>query len=261
METRINNLLNTKKNILSIYFTAGFPALMDTVSIIDKLSSCGVDMIEIGVPFSDPIADGPVIQQSNTKAIENGMTLQILFEQLKGIREKVQIPLILMSSINPIMQFGFEEFCHHCKQIDIDGLIIPDLPLEEYCMNYKNNAARYNLHNIFLITPSTSEDRTRLIDDQSNSFIYMVSSQSTTGKTVNFENDFLQFSNRVKAINLKHPCITGFGIHDRKSFEIVCQNSNGGIIGSAFVRAVGAGVDLESSIEKFMKQFDEKLSN
>ncbi|WP_422358734.1 tryptophan synthase subunit alpha [Reichenbachiella sp.] len=256
MGNRINNLLNIKDNILSIYFTAGYPGLGDTVEVIEELVDNGVDLLEIGVPFSDPVADGPTIQHSNTVAIENGMTVKLLFEQLKDIRKSVDIPLIMMSSLNPIVQYGFENFCKKCKEIDVDGLIIPDLPVEEYIDNYKVIVEENGLRNIILVTPASTDERIRLVDENTDGFIYMVSSSSTTGENKNFTSDFESFAGRLKSMNLKNPLITGFGIKDKNSFNQVCQFSKGGIIGSAFVKAIGETQDIKSNIEKFMNQFN-----
>ena len=252
---RINRLLSEKDNILSIYFTAGYPGLDDTRVIIESLEQEGADLIEIGVPFSDPVADGPTIQNSNTKALENGMSVELLFSQLEDIRPKVSLPLIMMSSLNPIIQFGFERFCQRCKEVDVDGLIIPDLPVEEYIDEYQETVEKYELRNIILITPASTDDRIGLIDECTNAFIYMVSSSATTGINKNFQSDFESFANRLKSMNLKNPLITGFGIHDRKSFEQVCAFSRGGIIGSAFVKAVSGTGNVGTEIGTFMKQF------
>jgi tryptophan synthase alpha chain len=252
---RINELLSEKEKILSIYFTAGYPGLNDSELVIKKLENCGADLIEIGVPFSDPIADGPTIQHSNTIALENGMSVQLLFEQLKGIRKEVKTPLIMMSSLNPILQFGFKKFCKKCREIDIDGFIIPDLPVEEYVEEYKEIVERYDLQNIILITPASTDQRIRMIDENTDAFIYMVSSSATTGTNNNFSTDFSDFANRLSEMKLKNPLITGFGIHDRNSFNQVCEFSKGGIIGSAFVKAIGERGDLSDLIEKFMSQF------
>lgn len=255
MENRINNLLKTKDNILSIYFTAGYPGLNDTVSIIKQLERDGADMLEIGVPFSDPVADGPIIQQSNTVAIENGMTVKLLFEQLKDIRKEVSLPLIMMSSLNPILQYGFEKFCLKCKEIDVDGLIIPDLPVEEYIENYKSIVEANALRNIILVTPASTDGRIQKVDENTDGFIYMVSSSATTGMNNNFTSDFESFANRLSKMKLKNPLITGFGIKDKKSFDQVCKFSKGGIIGSAFVKAVAETSEVSENIKKFMNQF------
>ncbi|MEP4091028.1 tryptophan synthase subunit alpha [Reichenbachiella sp.] len=255
MENRINNLIKIKDNILSIYFTAGYPQLNDTVNVIKKLEENGADLIEIGVPFSDPVADGPTIQYSNTVAIENGMTVKLLFEQLKNIREAVDIPLIMMSSLNPIVQYGFENFCKKCKEIGVDGLIIPDLPIEEYIENYKEMVEASGLRNIILVTPASTDERVRLVDEHTDGFIYMVSSSSTTGENKNFATDFEDFADRLLAMKLKNPLITGFGIKDKNSFDQVCKFSKGGIIGSAFVKSLAETKDIGENITKFMDQF------
>lgn len=255
MENRINNLLKNKKNILSIYFTAGYPKLNDTVNVIKQLVNNGADLLEIGVPFSDPVADGPTIQHSNAKAIENGMTVKLLFDQLEDIRKEVQVPLIMMSSLNPILQYGFENFCKKCEEIDVDGLIIPDLPVEEYIGNYKSVVEANGLRNIILVTPASTDERIRLVDENTNGFIYMVSSSSTTGENKNFTDDFEAFAHRLSEMNLKNPLITGFGIKDKKSFDQVCKFSKGGIIGSAFVKVVAETPDVEKNIKNFMMRF------
>ncbi|UXX78913.1 tryptophan synthase subunit alpha [Reichenbachiella carrageenanivorans] len=256
MENRINNLLEKKDNLLSIYFTAGYPNLNDTTDIIKKVVDSGADLLEIGVPFSDPVADGPTIQHSNTVAIENGMTVKLLFEQLKDIRKSVDVPLIMMSSLNPIMQYGFENFCKKCKEIDVDGLIIPDLPVEEYIEHYKSMVEENGLRNIILVTPASTDERIRLVDENTDGFIYMVSSSSTTGENKKFTSDFEHFAKRLEAMSLRNFLITGFGIKDKMSFDQVCRYSKGGIIGSAFVKAIAASDDVMTNIEKFMKQFN-----
>ena len=233
---RINQKLQENKKLLSIYFTAGFPLLNDTVSIIEDLEKNGVDMIEIGLPFSDPLADGPTIQASSTKALKNGMTTEILFQQLKDIRKTVSIPLIIMGYFNPMMQFGVEEFCKKCAEIGIDGLIIPDLPVKEYNDNFKAIFEKYNLVNVFLITPQTSEERIRFIDEISNGFIYMVSSASVTGAQNTFGNTQNQYFERIASMNLKSPQIVGFGISNAETFSQATKYAKGAIIGSAFVK-------------------------
>lgn len=233
---RINQKLAENKKILSIYFTAGFPELTDTKKIIENLEDSGVDMIEIGLPFSDPLADGPTIQESSTRALKNGMTTEILFEQLKGIRASVQIPLIIMGYFNPILQYGIENFCAKCAEIGIDGLIIPDLPIDVYDEQYKAVLERYNLINVFLITPQTSEERIRFIDKISDGFIYMVSSASVTGAKNTFGKEQTDYFQRIQKMNLKTPQIVGFGISNQETFEAATQYAKGAIIGSAFVR-------------------------
>lgn len=232
---RIQSKLNTNQNLLSIYFTAGFPKLDDTVSIIKNLEKSGVDMIEIGLPFSDPLADGPTIQHSSTLALQNGMSTKVLFDQLKDIRQTVEIPLLIMGYFNPILQYGVEEFCEKCTEIGIDGVIIPDLPVEFYVENYQVIFDKYGIANVFLITPQTSDERIRYIDGISNGFIYMVSSAGTTGAKNSFDEEQIAYFKRIQEMNLKTPKIIGFGISNRKSFETANQYANGAIIGSAFV--------------------------
>lgn len=237
---RINTKLQENKKLLSIYFTAGFPNLNDTVSIIKELEKKGVDMIEIGLPFSDPLADGPTIQESSTKAIENGMTTSLLFEQLKDIRKTVQIPLIIMGYFNPMMQFGIEKFCQKCASVGIDGLIIPDLPLHVFETEYKAIFEKYGLKNIFLITPQTTNERIQQIDEISDSFIYMVSSAAVTGSQSGFGSEQLDYFKRISDLKLKNPQIVGFGIKDNQTFLEATKYQNGAIIGSAFIKFIAS---------------------
>lgn len=255
MKNRINQLFEKKtENILSVYFTAGFPHLNNTVQIIQELEKNGVDLIEIGIPFSDPTADGPTIQHSSELALKNGMSLKLLFEQLKDIRKSVEIPLILMGYFNPVLQFGIERFCKKCKETGIDGTILPDLPLDEFEENYKEIFRRNNLHNILLITPQTSEKRIRKIDEASNGFIYMVSSSSTTGAGKKVEDFHQDYFERMKQMNLKNPRLIGFGISDSSTFRNACKYANGAIIGSAFVKSIDKELTLEKSISFFVHQ-------
>ena len=237
---RINTKLQENKKLLSIYFTAGFPNLNDTVSIIKELEKNGVDMIEIGLPFSDPLADGPTIQESSTIAIENGMTTSLLFEQLKDIRKTVQIPLIIMGYFNPMMQFGIEKFCQKCASVGIDGLIIPDLPLHVYETEYKAIFEKYDLKNIFLITPQTTNERIQQIDEISDSFIYMVSSAAVTGSQSGFGSEQMDYFKRISDLKLKNPQIVGFGIKDNQTFLEATKYQNGAIIGSAFIKFIAS---------------------
>ena len=234
-----NSLGSREEKILSIYFTAGYPNLSDTVSIIEVLEQSGVDMIEIGMPFSDPLADGPTIQQSGTQALQNGMSTDVLFSQLQNIRETVNIPLILMGYFNPILQYGVEDFCRKCSEIGIDGLIIPDLPVDVYHKNYERIFKKYNLVNVFLITPQTSKKRVEFIDSISEGFIYMVSSASTTGAINNFGKEQEEYFSRIADMNLKTPQIVGFGISNKETFTQATKSTNGAIIGSAFVNFLG----------------------
>lgn len=233
---RIHQKLQEDKKLLSIYFSAGYPNLDDTVTIIQDLEKSGVDMIEIGLPFSDPLADGPTIQESSTQALHNGMTTKLLFEQLATIRQTVKIPLIIMGYFNPMLQYGVEEFCQKCADIGIDGLIIPDLPVDIYAENYKAIFEKYGLINVFLITPQTSEERIRFIDSVSNGFIYMVSSASVTGSQSGFGNTQEAYFKRISDMNLKNPQIVGFGINNRETFTQATQYAKGAIIGSAFIK-------------------------
>ncbi|WGD35173.1 tryptophan synthase subunit alpha [Olleya sp. YS] len=233
---RIQSKLQENKKLLSIYFSAGYPNLNDTVSIIQNLEKSGVDMIEIGLPFSDPLADGPTIQASSTEALKNGMTTQVLFDQLKDIRQTVSIPLIIMGYFNPILQYGVEAFCKTCQDIGIDGLIIPDLPLDVYNEQYKTTFETYGLINVFLITPQTSEKRIRFIDSISNGFIYMVSSASVTGSSSGFGDEQTNYFKRIADMKLENPQIVGFGISDNKTFTQATQYAKGAIIGSAFIK-------------------------
>ncbi|HLF52700.1 tryptophan synthase subunit alpha [Flavobacterium sp.] len=233
---RIQQKLQENKKILSIYFSAGYPYLNDTVEIIQDLEKSGVDMIEIGLPFSDPLADGPSIQASSTKALENGMTTKLLFEQLKDIRKTVQIPLLIMGYFNPILQFGVAAFCQKCAEIGIDGLIIPDLPAAIYEQEYKAIFEQNNLKNILLITPQTSANRIREIDKISNGFIYMVSSSSVTGSQSSFGENHENYFERIAKMNLKNPQIVGFGISNKETFLQALKHQKGAIIGSAFVK-------------------------
>ena len=250
---RIEKKLKEEKKILSVYFTAGFPRLDDTLKIISKLEKCDVDLIEVGIPFSDPLADGETIQRSSKKAIENGMTIHKLFSQLKHLRKTVKIPVILMGYLNPIMQFGIKKFCLKSKEIGIDGLIIPDLPVEIFLEEYFDLFSKINLFNIFLITPQTSEERIKLIDRNSKGFIYMVSSSSITGSKKNLEGASFKYFDKISKMNLNNPSIVGFGISNRETYEKVIEKSKGAIIGSAFINFIEQdGVD---NIGDFVKKF------
>jgi tryptophan synthase, alpha subunit len=233
---RIKQKLQEDKKILSIYFTAGYPSLNDTVKIIQDLEKSGVDLIEIGLPFSDPLADGPTIQASSTAALKNGMTTSLLFEQLKNIRKTVSIPLILMGYFNPVLQYGVEAFCQKCEEIGIDGLILPDLPLDVYQEEYEPIFKKHGLINVFLITPQTSDTRIKAIDDASEGFIYMVSSASTTGTKEGFGPEQAAYFERIAAMNLKNPQIVGFGISNTQTFLQATAQTKGAIIGSAFIK-------------------------
>ena len=248
---RIEKKLSENKKLLSIYFTAGYPQINDTILILKELEKNGVDMVEIGLPFSDPLADGPTIQASSTQALNNGMTTSLLFEQLEGIRDTVSIPLILMGYFNPVLQYGVEAFCKKCHEIGIDGLILPDLPLAEYQEHYKAIFDKYGLFNIFLITPQTSEERIREIDRASKGFIYMVSSASTTGAQQGFGNEQEDYFNRIASLSLSNPKIVGFGISNAETFKQATVHANGAIIGSAFIKMLAK--DGIGGVSNFLK--------
>ncbi|MFL2584270.1 MAG: tryptophan synthase subunit alpha [Flavobacteriaceae bacterium] len=250
--SRIQASLAQNKKLLSIYFTAGFPAIDDTVSILEQLQEAGVDMIELGLPFSDPLADGPTIQESSTKALHNGMTTDKLFDQLQGIRKTIDVPLIVMGYFNPMMQFGVERFCKRCQEVGIDGLIIPDLPVDVYHEKYQKLFQQYGLLNMFLITPQTPDDRIDYIDKVSEGFIYMVSSAATTGAQGSFGNEQEQYFKRIGAMNLKSKLLVGFGISNRETYDAAVAHSQGAIIGSAFIKHLEK--NGSNSVKKFIEQ-------
>jgi len=258
MDNLIISLFKRKdKNILSVYFTAGYPGLNDTGNIITALENSGADMVEIGIPFSDPVADGPVIQHSSEKALKNGMTMNLLFEQLKDIRKSVSIPLLLMGYINPVMQYGIENFCRKCRETGIDGTIIPDLPLDIYEQEYRQIFEENSVSNIFLITPQTPDERIRKIDAASTGFIYMVSSSSTTGVKGGVNEEQIAYFERIKAMNLRSKVLIGFGISDNASFIKACDYANGAIIGSAFINSLSADGNIETNIKGFIQNIIE----
>lgn len=234
---RITDLFKSKPGeLLSIYFTAGYPGLNDTLPVARALEEAGADMLEIGFPFSDPLADGPVIQHSSEVALKNGMSLKTLFSQLKRLREQVNIPVLLMGYLNPVMQYGMEKFCASCAECGIDGLILPDLPMAEYEASYQDLFRRHQLSNIFLVTPESSEDRIRKIDQLSEGFVYALSSSSTTGKQMNSTTLTQQYFERLRAMELRNPLMIGFGVSNHESFQKVVSCARGAIIGSAFIR-------------------------
>lgn len=255
MDSRIAKLFNRKKdNILSVFFTAGFPKFEDTIVIAQFLEAAGVDLIEIGIPFSDPIADGPVIQDSNKTALKNGMTLKKLLVQVVEIRKTVKLPIILMGYVNPVIQYGFEKFCKDASAAGVDGLIIPDLPLDEYQNEYRESVDAYGLKMIFLISPTTSEERIRKIDETSDGFIYAVSASSTTGARVGFSEDQVSYFKRLKRLQLKNSFLIGFGISNYESFKEVSQFGAGAIIGSAFITLLKESKNLEDDINGFVRK-------
>lgn len=252
MSNRIDQLFAGKKTgVLNIYCTAGFPELNDTLPVMQSLQQHGADMIELGMPFSDPLADGPVIQDSSTRAIKNGMSLKVLFEQLKDFRLKVHVPVLLMGYLNPVLLYGIENFCQKCAEVGVDGVILPDLPMDEYESEYRPVFEKYNLHLIFLVTPETSEERIRKIDSVSRGFVYAVSSSSTTGTDKNMGHQQTYFE-RLKSLQLKNPVLIGFGIKDKATFDAAAACSNGGIIGTAFIRAIENTTNLDTAIETFI---------
>lgn len=249
---KINKLFESKpKDILSVFFTAGYPQLDDTAAILSELERAGVDLVEIGMPFSDPIADGPTIQESSEEALKNGMSMKKLFQQLETV--ETEMPIILMGYINPVLQYGFEKFCEDAVRVGVSGLILPDLPMHEYETVYKGILQKYGLVNVFLITPQTSDERIRQIDKNSDSFIYMVSTASTTGARAQIEEDQIAYFNRINEMDLKNPRLIGFGISNKETFDNACKYSNGAIIGSAFIKALSAGNDVQESVSKFIK--------
>lgn len=252
---RLQNKLKSRKNILSIFFTAGYPKLDSTEEILVNLENNGVDIVEIGMPFSDPVADGETIQQSSKIALENGMSLNILFNQLKDIRKKVNIPLILMGYINPIYKYGFERFLEKCSATGIDGLIIPDLPLEIYETEYRHLFEKYGISNIFLICPETDKNRIRKIDSMTNTFIYVVSSSSITGNKSADTSQQNQYFQRIKDMNLESPYLIGFGVNNKEHFKNACQYANGAIIGSSFIKNLNSGnikTDTKSFVDNIL---------
>jgi tryptophan synthase alpha chain len=250
---RLNQLFqNKKESLLSIYFTAGYPNLSSTLDIAEAVEKAGADFIEIGFPYSDPLADGPVIQNSSLKALQNGMNLKFLFEQLKELRERVSIPVLLMGYVNPVLQYGVKNFCESCAEVGVDGVIVPDLPMVEYEEFYKDDFLNNNISNIFLVTPQTSDERIRKIDELSNAFIYLLSSSSTTGKNLTVSNEADAYFARIKAMNLKNPTMIGFGISDQKSFNKAAEYTRGAIVGSAFVKFLDSDNALER-IPEFIK--------
>jgi len=250
---RITHLFNTKKSdILSVYFTAGYPQLNDTVSILKEVQSKNIDLVEIGIPFSDPMADGPVIQEAANQALRNGMSLKKLFEQLKDVRTEIHIPLIFMGYLNPVMRYGFENFCRDCAAVGVDGMIIPDLPFADYMTEYKPIAEKYDLKIIMLITPETSEERIRLIDNNTDGFIYMVSSAATTGAQESFDEKKQAYFNRINKMGLKNPRLIGFGISNKATLDAAMANASGAIVGSKFVQLLHESQNPAVAVERLL---------
>lgn len=241
-----------KEKLLNVYFTAGFPKLNDTGRILKTLDKCDVDFVEIGMPFSDPIADGSTIQQSNQISLGNGITIGKIFDQLDEVKGQYSVPVILMGYMNPVLQYGVEKFCERCQKVGVSGLIIPDLPMYDYLRQYKAIFESHGLYNIFLISPQTSEERIRTIDENSNGFIYMVSSANITGAKSEISNEQEKYFNRINEMGLTNPRLIGFGISSHETFEKACQYARGAIIGSAFIKMLQSAEELEPAIEKFI---------
>ena len=259
---RIDQLFATKKkNILNVYCTAGYPALTSTTEVLAALQTYGADLIEIGMPYSDPLADGPVIQQSSMVALENGMTIATLFEQLENMRAKSPsfggvgeaIPIILMGYMNPVLQYGLEKFCKDAEAVGVDGIILPDLPMYEYETQYRQLFEKHNLHFIFLVTPETDEERIRKIDALSSGFIYAVSSSSTTGNSKPIEGQSAYFE-KLQGMQLKNPILVGFGIKDKATFQAACAHTNGAIIGSAYINELKQHSNIDAVTKEFLKK-------
>lgn len=249
---RIENMFTAKSNrVLNVYCTAGYPVLDSTLTVMKALQNNGADLIELGMPYSDPLADGPVIQASGSRALANGMTIAKLFEQLKDFRKEIHIPVILMGYMNPVLQYGFERFCADAKAVGIDGLILPDLPVYEYETEYGAIIRQYGLDFIFLVTPETSEDRIKKLDALSSGFLYAVSSSSTTGKDKNM-GDVSLYLQKLKSLNLKNPVLVGFGIKDKNTFNAACEHANGAIIGSAYINALSSSNDVAATTRQFL---------
>jgi len=250
--SRLKDLFTTKTNqVLNVYCTAGYPKLESTLEVMKALQENGADIIEIGIPYSDPLADGPIIQASSTKAIANGMTIKKLFEQLKNFRNTNSIPVILMGNMNPILQYGFEKFCSDASAVGVDGLILPDLPEYEFENEYGAIIKKYGLDFIFLVTPETSDKRIKKLDELSSGFLYAVSSSSTTGSNKDL-NDISTYLQRLKSMSLKNPIMVGFGIKDKLSFQIACQNADGAIIGSAYIQALEHDESVNAATKSFL---------
>lgn len=250
--SRLQELFKIKQQqVLNVYCTAGYPQLNSTLEIIQSLQNNGADIIELGMPYSDPLADGPVIQESGNVALENGMSIAVLFQQLKQVRNTATIPIILMGYMNPVLQYGFEKFCADAAAVGIDGLILPDLPEYEYETEFGAIIRKYALDFIFLITPETSEARIRKLDNLSTGFLYAVSSSATTGQDKDF-NSVEKYLERLQSMQLKNPVLVGFGIKDKETFNSACKYANGAIIGTAFIKALNNSADINQTIKVFL---------
>lgn len=250
--SRLSELFkNQNERVLNVYCTAGFPQLNSTLQVMESLQANGANIIELGMPYSDPLADGEVIQSSGNLALANGMTIDTLFEQLTNMRKAIHIPVVLMGYMNPILQYGFEAFCKKAKEVGVDGLILPDLPLYEFEHMYGKTIQDNNLDFVFLVTPETPEDRLRKLDSLSTGFLYAVSSSATTGKDKDFTQVAL-YLQKLQAMQLKNPVLVGFGIKDKETFNAVCAYSNGAIIGSAYINALSKGKDINETTAQFL---------
>jgi tryptophan synthase alpha chain len=251
--SRLSDLfIKQNKRVLNVYCTAGFPQLNSTLQVMESLQANGANIIELGMPYSDPLADGEVIQSSGNVALANGMTIDTLFEQLSTMRKSIHIPVILMGYMNPILQYGFESFCKKAKEVGVDGLILPDLPLYEFENIYGDTIKANDLDFVFLVTPETPEERLRKLDALSTGFLYAVSSSATTGKDKDFSK-VAEYLKKLQAMNLKNPVLVGFGIKDKETFNAVCAYSNGAIIGSAYINELAKAADIAQTTEKFLK--------
>ena len=249
----IQQLFRRKQDkVLNVYCTAGYPQLNSTIEVIKALQTNGADIIELGMPYSDPLADGPIIQQSSSLALANGMTIKTLFEQLKDLRKEITVPIVLMGYMNPVLQYGFEKFCADAVAVGIDGLILPDLPEHEFESEYGDIIKKHGLDFIFLVTPETSEARIKKLDELSTGFLYAVSSSSTTGRDKNMT-DVRTYLQKLKGMNLKNPVLVGFGIKDRSTFEAACANANGAIIGTAYIKALAEPGNVADITRKFLE--------
>ncbi|BFG69361.1 tryptophan synthase subunit alpha [Sediminibacterium sp. KACHI17] len=252
--SRIQALFGVKKErVLNVYCTAGYPELNSTMDVILSLERSGADLIELGMPYSDPLADGPIIQASSSQALQNGMSIEVLFDQLKALRSKTQIPLILMGYMNPVIQYGFQKFCDDAAAVGVDGLILPDLPEYEYETIYGDMIRKAGLDFIFLVTPETSFERIQKLDQLSSGFLYAVSSSATTGNEKDFD-QVTVYLQRLQAMQLRNPVLVGFGIKDKATFDAACQYANGAIIGSAYIKALAQPGDIQSLTTEFLKQ-------
>jgi len=249
---RLENTFKEQKNVLNIYLTAGYPSLNDTVTIVQELANNGVDMVEIGMPFSDPLADGPTIQNSSEIAIKNGITLALIFDQIEEIRKTVNIPIIMMGYYNQLLQYGVFDFFKKAKAVGVDGFIIPDLPLDIYQKEYKTVLSELALDMIFLITPQTTDERIQLIDTESSGFLYMVSSFAITGSKSDIQQNQIDYFKHINQLNLNNPKLIGFGISDKKTFDTACQHAEGAIIGSAFIKALEGSTHLKTTVNEFI---------